>query len=59
MKDKKRPPRLYVGKNGKRYIKLKGKKVYIKSKFDNKNLVRVIINNFQKRMKRLRKNTGN
>ena len=33
---KNRPPRIYIGKQGKRYIKLKGKKVYIKSKIDNK-----------------------
>src|SRR5574338_194076 len=45
---KPRPPRLYIDEKG-RYIKLNGKKVYIKSTMSNKQLVKVVVNNFQKR----------
>src|SRR4051794_18325179 len=55
-KDKVRPPRVYMGKNGKRYIKVNGKKIYIQSNISNKQLVRIVINNFQKKQKRKRKN---
>jgi len=48
-----RPPRLYSDEKG-RYIKIKNKKVYIKSQINNKQLVNVIVNNF-KRHKRKQK----
>ncbi len=48
---KPRPPRLYTDDKG-RYIKLNGKKVYIKSTMSNKQLVKVVVNNFQKRKRR-------
>src|SRR4051812_29568 len=43
----KRPPRIFVDNKG-RYIKFKGKRVYLESGLTNNQLVRVIINNFQK-----------
>jgi hypothetical protein len=48
-KGKPRPPRVYVGNDGKRYIKVNGKKVYIQSNISNEQLVKIIINNFQKK----------
>ena len=51
---KKRPPRIFIDQKG-RYVKLNGKKVYIKSNISNKQLVRVI-NNFEKRKRRMRRN---
>ena len=54
-KGKPRPPRVYIDKDGKRYLKVNGKKKYIKSKFSNEELVRIVINNFQKQQKRRRK----
>jgi len=51
---KTRPPRLYRDARG-RYIKLNGKRIYIKSMMNNKQLVKVVINNFQKRKRKNRK----
>ena len=51
---KNRPPRLYRDKKG-RYIKLYGKKIYVNSPFGNQQLVKVIINNFEKKYKKGRK----
>ena len=48
VKQKPRPPRVYVDEKG-RYIKLKGKRVYIKSSLSNKQLINVVVNNFQKK----------
>jgi len=47
----KRPPRLYTDKRG-RYIRFKGEKIYITSPLTNKQLVRVVINNFEKGKKK-------
>ena len=54
-KGKPRPPRIYIDQDGKRYIKLNGKKVHIQSNISNEQLVRIVINNFQKKQKRRRK----
>lgn len=51
---KPRPPRLYTDQKG-RYIKLHGKKIYVKSTMNNKQLVKVIVNNFQKKKRRNRR----
>jgi hypothetical protein len=40
-----RPPRLYQDKKGKKYVKIRGKKIKIDSLLNNKNLVKVIVNN--------------
>ena len=45
-----RPPRLYTDAKG-RYVKIDGQKVYINSPINNKQLVKVIINNFRKHKK--------
>ena len=42
-----RPPRLYTDAKG-RYVKIDGQKIYINSPINNKQLVKVIINNFRK-----------
>ena len=44
----KRPPRVFVDKKD-RYIKSNGKKIYLKSNISNKQLVNIIIHNFEKR----------
>lgn len=57
-----RPPRIFKTKDGRYYFKkrvrVKGKykyrRVYIKSKLKNSELVKIIINNFQKKNRRLR-----
>src|SRR4051812_27855678 len=54
---KPRPPRLYSDAKG-RYIKLKDKKIYIKSHINNKNLVKVIVNNFSKKIKKKKRKEG-
>ena len=53
-KRKSRPPRLYTDKKG-RYIKVKGQKTYIHSPLTSNQLVRVIINNFEKKFKKKKK----
>ena len=53
-KSKVRPPRLYSDEKG-RFIRLNGKKIYIKSMISNKQLVKVIVNNFQHKRKRKNK----
>ena len=53
-KRKSRPPRLYTDEKG-RYIKVKGQKTYIHSPLTSNQLVRVIINNFEKKFKKKKK----
>ena len=50
----KRPPRIFVDNKG-RYLKFKGKRVYLESGLTNNQLVRVIINNFQKTQRKKKK----
>lgn len=49
---KSRPPRLYLDRNGRRYIILKGKKKYIKSNLSNESLVKWVIKLLLKKNKR-------
>ena len=53
-KTKNRPPRLYTDSKG-RYVKLGGKKIYIKSNINNTQLVKVVLNNFRKYPKKKKK----
>jgi len=53
--NKSRPPRVYQDSNGRRYIKAKNKKIYLNSNMTNKQLVKVIINNFKKVTRRRKK----
>ena len=54
-KYKKRPPRLFKNKKGRRYIKTKKKKIYINSPLTTKQLVNVIVGNFENKQKRKKK----
>jgi len=51
---KKRPPRLFKNKKG-RYIKTKRRKLYINSPLTSKQLVNVIVGNFEQKTKKRRK----
>ena len=53
-----RPPRLYTDSKG-RYIKLNGKRINISSEMNNKQLVQIVLQNFQKRKRRNRKKLKN
>ena len=53
-KHKKRPPRIFIDNKG-RYINLRGKKIYLQSGLTNNQLVRVIVNNFQKQNQKKKK----
>lgn len=48
----KRPVRMYSDSRGNRYIMFKNKKMYIKSPFKNKNLIKILINNVISESKR-------
>ena len=61
-----RKPRIYKDKKGNRYIRTKGKKIRIKSKLSDRQLVKIIINNtvngskeIRKKVKRKRKTKKN
>jgi hypothetical protein len=49
-----RPPRIFYDEKG-RYLKLNGKKVYIKSNISNQQLVNIVIHNFQTKKSKRRK----
>jgi hypothetical protein len=51
-KTKGRPPRIYIDRKKGRYVVVNGKRVYVKSGITNQQLVRVVINNFEKKKKR-------
>ena len=49
-----RPPRLYTDSKG-RYIKLNGKRINISSEMNNKQLVQIVLQNFQKQKEEIAK----
>jgi hypothetical protein len=50
----KRPPRVFLKKDGTRYIKMKGKKMKLDSDLPNKQLVKIVINNMSQQRRRKR-----